>query len=163
MCNHLIADLKPMKGCGMAQDRIDREILIEAPRERVWSVLTEAKHVAEWFGDSAEIDLTPGGQASFGWSQHGRHQAVVVRVDPPSFFSYRWARKTDVPPEAGEATLVEFTLIEDGAATLLRVVETGFASLNATEEERAQSAQENTKGWTSELGELKEYAEQHPA
>ncbi len=64
-----------------------------------------------------------------------------------------------VAPTDGEATLVEFTLVPDGSGTLLRVVETGFASLNATAEEQVTSAEENAKGWTSELAELKEYAE----
>ncbi|HEY5988247.1 MAG TPA: SRPBCC family protein [Streptosporangiaceae bacterium] len=147
----------------MAQDRIEREIVIEAPRERVWAVLTQAEHVAQWFGDSAEIDLQPGGKAAFGWSEHGRHEAIVERVEPPDFFSYRWARKTDTAPGAGEATLVEFTLSNHGNGTLLRVVETGFASLNVTEEERSKASEENTQGWKSELAELKEYAEQPAA
>jgi uncharacterized protein YndB with AHSA1/START domain len=44
----------------MSADWIEREVLIEASRERVWAALTEAPLVAEWFGDSAEIDLRPG-------------------------------------------------------------------------------------------------------
>jgi len=136
----------------MAQDRIEREILIEAPRERVWAVLTNPEHVAKWFGDAAEIDLQPGGKA-----------AVVERVEPPEFFSYRWARKTGTAPAAGEATLVEFNLSAHENGTLLRVVETGFASLNVTEEEQAKASEENTEGWKSELAELKQYAEQPAA
>jgi uncharacterized protein YndB with AHSA1/START domain len=149
----------------MSHDRIEREILIEAPRERVWLVLTEPDHVARWFGDSAELDLRPGGKAAFGWSEEamGKFHAVIERVEPPSFLAYRWARKTEVAPTDGEATLVEFTLTPDGSDTLLRVVETGFGSLNATAAEQVTSAEENTKGWTAELAELKEYAERLPA
>jgi uncharacterized protein YndB with AHSA1/START domain len=143
----------------MARDQIEREIVIAAPRERVWAVLTEAEHVAQWFGDSAEIDLRPGGKAAFGWSEHGRHEAIVERVEPPQFFSYRWARKGDVAPGRGEATLVEFTLTVHDEGTLLRVVETGFDSLSLPEDERATASEENTQGWISELGELREYAE----
>ena len=147
----------------MAQDRIEREILIEAPRERVWDVLTNPEHVAKWFGDAAEIDLQPGGKAAFGWAGHGTYKAVVERVEPPEFFSYRWARKTGTAPAAGEATLVEFNLSAHENGTLLRVVETGFASLNVTEEEQAKASEENTEGWKSELAELKQYAEQPAA
>jgi uncharacterized protein YndB with AHSA1/START domain len=147
----------------MAQDRIEREIVIEAPRERVWAVLTQPEHIAQWFGDTAEIDLRAGGKAAFGWTEHGRHEAMVERVDPPGFFSYRWARGTDTAPTAGEATLVEFTLSAHGNGTLLRVVETGFDSLNLTEDERGRASADNTQGWISELGELKEYAERPAA
>jgi uncharacterized protein YndB with AHSA1/START domain len=149
----------------MSHDWIEREILIEASRERVWSVLTEAEHVAGWFGDSAELDLRPGGKAAFGWREEATavFHAVIERVEPPSFLSYRWARKTDTEPVAGESTLVEFTLTMDSLGTLVRVVETGFASLKASPEEQDKAAQENTEGWTSELAELKEYAERPAA
>ncbi len=147
----------------MSQDVIEREILIEASRERVWAVLTDAKHVAGWFGDAAEIDLRPGGKAAFGWKDHGRHLAVVERVDEPNFFSYRWARDTDAEPAEGASTLVEFTLTEIPTGTLLRVVETGFASLHGSAAEQDKALQENTQGWMSELAELKEYAERPTA
>jgi len=147
----------------MAQDRIEREIVIEASRERVWAVLTSAEHVAKWLGDTAEIDLRPGGKAAFGWSGHGTYEAVVERVQPPELFSYRWARKTGTAPTDGEATLVEFSLSPHGNGTLLRVVETGFASLNATGEEQATEFEEHAEGWKSELAELTEYAEQPAA
>jgi uncharacterized protein YndB with AHSA1/START domain len=149
----------------MSHDWIEREVLIDASGERVWSVLTEAPHVAAWFGDSAEIDLRPGGTATFGWREEGTgvFRAVIERVEPPSFLSFRWARKTDVQPLPGESTLVEFSLTEDITGTLLRVVETGFASLNVSQDEQDKAAAENLKGWTTELAELKEYAERPSA
>ena len=54
---------------------------------------------------------------------------------------------------------MEFTLTEVFAGTLLRVVETGFASLHGSAAEQDKAAQDNTQGWISELAELKEYAE----
>ncbi len=63
----------------------------------------------------------------------------------------------------GTSTVVEFTLTEITAGTLLRVVETGFASLHGTAEEQDKAVQENTEGWSSELAELKEYAERRAA
>jgi uncharacterized protein YndB with AHSA1/START domain len=147
----------------MLQDMIEREVLIDASRERVWAVLTDPKHIAGWFGDKAEMDPRPGGKAAFGWSEHGTHHAVVERAERPSFLSYRWARDIDTEPAAGNSTLVEFSLTEIVAGTLLRVVETGFASLHASEAEQDKAAQENTEGWQSELAELKEYAERPAA
>jgi uncharacterized protein YndB with AHSA1/START domain len=147
----------------MAQDWIEREIMIDASRERVWAVLTGAKQVARWFGDSAEIDLRPGGKATFGWTEHGVFQAVVEQVDPPGVFAYRWARDAGAEPVVGSSTVVEFTLTEVPTGTLLRVIETGFASLAVSAAGRAKAASENTRGWTDELAELKEYAERQAA
>jgi uncharacterized protein YndB with AHSA1/START domain len=147
----------------MLQDLIEREVLIEASRERVWAVLTDPKHIAGWFGDKAEMDPRPGGRAAFGWSEHGTFRAVVQRAEPPGFLSYRWARDVDTEPAEGNSTLVEFSLTEIFAGTLLRVVETGFASLHASEAEQDKAVQENTEGWQSELAELKEYAERSAA
>ncbi len=147
----------------MPQNWIEREVLIEASRERVWAVLTEPAHIAGWFGDTAEIDLRPGGTAAFGWTEHGTHRAVIDRVEPPNFLSYRWARDTEAEPAEGTSTLVEFTLTEVFAGTLLRVVETGFASLHGTEQDQDNAVEENTEGWQSELAELKEYAERPAA
>jgi uncharacterized protein YndB with AHSA1/START domain len=146
----------------MATDQIEREIIIAAPQERVWAVLTQPEHVASWFGDSAEIDLRPGGKIAFGWSQYSDavHRATVERVEPHGFFSYRWARPAGEDVTPGNSTLVEFTLTPaEPGSTRLRVVESGFTSLDASEAERATAAEENTKGWRDELGELKDYAE----
>lgn len=143
----------------MLQDLIEREVLIEASRERVWAALTDPAHIAGWFGDEAEMDPRPGGKAAFGWSDHGTYRAVVKRAEPPNMLSYRWARQIDTEPEEGNSTLVEFSLTDVFAGTLLRVVETGFASLHATEVEQDKAVEDNTAGWQSELAELKEYAE----
>jgi uncharacterized protein YndB with AHSA1/START domain len=147
----------------MPQDWIEREVLIEASLERVWAVLTDAPQVAGWFSDFAEIDLRPGGRAAFGWEQRGVHRAVIQRVEPPSGFSYRWARLPDAEPGEGNSTLIEFTLTEVFAGTLVRVVETGFASLHATEQEQDTALKENTDRWIAELAELKDYAERPAA
>jgi uncharacterized protein YndB with AHSA1/START domain len=146
---------------GVSIDQIEHEVLIDAPQERVWAVLTEAEHVAGWFGDRAEVDLRPGGAMLFGWTQYDSHYAArIERVEPPGFFSYRWAREPGGEVAAGISTLVEFTLTPAAAGqTVLRVVESGFASLTGGDEERATAVKENTEGWQSELGELKEYAE----
>lgn len=146
----------------MATDRVEREIVISAPRERVWAVLTEPGHVARWFGDLVEIDLRPGGRAVFGWTEYGSHEARIERVEPPGFFSYRWAHQAGDPVAGDTSTLVEFTLEQAGSGTRLRVVETGFATL-AGEEDRSTAVEENTTGWRNELGELKEYAQRAAA
>lgn len=143
----------------MTQDQIEREITIDAPPERVWSVLTDPRHVGVWFGDAgAEIDLRPGGAMELTWTEHGTAHARVERVEPPRFFSYRWALEQGEPVREGRSTLVEFMLEPDGdAATLLRVRESGFAALEISEEQRARHVAGNTEGWEIELGHLRDH------
>ena len=146
----------------MTPDSIERETTIEAPVERVWELLTQAQHVGRWFGDAgAEIDLRPGGAMVMHWREHGSTHARIEAVEPHSRFSYRWAPYKDpggTEPVDGNSTLVEFTLTPEGGGTRLRVVETGFASLATSDEQRARNFDGNTEGWAFELGELADYA-----
>jgi uncharacterized protein YndB with AHSA1/START domain len=141
----------------MVPDRIEREVVIDAPLEVVWAVVTAPHHVGSWFSDSAEIDLRPGGRGTLVWNEHGSFPLRVEKVDPPHAVSYRWARPAGAEPRAGNSTLIEFILSEEGDGTRLRVVESGFAELEGTEEEKAEHFEENTQGWEQELGELREY------
>jgi uncharacterized protein YndB with AHSA1/START domain len=147
----------------MTPDQIEREIVIDAPVERVWELITEAEHLGRWFGDAgAEIDLRPGGALVLRWSEHGTSRGHVVAVEPHIRFSYRWAPFKDPggqEPVEGNSTLVEFTLEPDGDATRLRVVESGFASLATSEEQRARNLDGNAAGWEHETGELRTYAQ----
>lgn len=137
-------------------DRIEREVLVKAPRERVWSAITAPEELTAWFGDTAEVDLRPGGEASFGWSGYGHSfRAVVETVEAPHRFSYRWASKSDTPLAAGPSTLVEFTLEEADEGTRVFVVESGFTSF--PEEEYEQAIGGNETGWDAELADLVEY------
>lgn len=142
----------------MVADRIEQEIVIEAPPEVVWELVTDPEHVGAWFGDAAEVDLRPGGDAALTWDEYGTFLARVERVEPPRFFSFRWARPADTPPAEGNSTLVEFSLSAEGEGTRLRVVESGFATLATSEDEKAQHLADNTEGWSVELGHLREYA-----
>jgi uncharacterized protein YndB with AHSA1/START domain len=144
----------------MLEDRIEREIEVAAPAARVWAALTEREHLAAWFGDAgAEVDLRPGGAITFSWQKHGKARAVIERVEPPTYFSYRWALQPDTEPRPGNSTLVEFTLEEHAASTRLRLVESGFRSLEWSGEEKARHVRDNVAGWATELQELADYLE----
>jgi uncharacterized protein YndB with AHSA1/START domain len=141
----------------MVPDSIAREIVIDAPPERVWAIVTEAQHLAGWFSDEVELDLRPGGAMLLTWHGHGSYRARVETVDPPRTFAFRWLRREDVDPAS--STLVVMTLSPEGTSTRLRVVESGFADLAWPEDERARYADENRVGWGVELDELRAYAE----
>ena len=145
----------------MVTDSIEREVAIAAPVERVWALLTQAEHLAAWFGDAgAEIDLRPGGAMTISWDKHGTALARVERVDPPRAFAFRWGTDAGVPPDPGTSTLVEFTLTPaDDGGTRVHVRESGFAGLHGGDADRARRAAENTEGWEIELGHLADLAQ----
>jgi uncharacterized protein YndB with AHSA1/START domain len=136
-------------------DEVRRELVIKAPRDRVWRALTEADQLTRWFPDkAAEVDLRPGGNAVLEWDE-AKAEAVVDVVEPPGRLVFRWR-----PEGLGRPfTTVSFTLEElgDGDSTRVRLVESGFASL--PDQIETQSQKGNDEGWAHELQELKEYLE----
>lgn len=144
----------------MVPERIEREILIEAPLETVWAVVTEPEHIGGWFSDSADIDLRPGGKAILNWKEHGTAHGRVEKVEPPRFFSFRWIRSAGTELREGNSTLVEFSLSAEGDGTRLRVVESGFPELDGSDDDKARYAEEHRQGWELELDELREYVRQ---
>ncbi|MFJ9414209.1 SRPBCC family protein [Streptomyces sp. NPDC101227] len=148
---------------GDAKDRIEREITIAAPVERVWAVLTEPEHVGSWFGqgEPTPVDLRPGGIMHLDHGEYGQFPTVIVKVEPPHHFSYRWAsaHPGDVATERN-STLVEFTLTPEGEGTRLRVVESGFAGLHIPEERtKTASYESHSEGWSGQVKNIKQYAE----
>ena len=143
----------------MAPDAIEREILIDAPPSVVWAIVTEAQHLGGWFSDEAEIDLRPGGRMLLTWREHGTYEGRVEMVDAPRVFAFRWQTREGEFSETN-STLVVMTLETEGAGTRLRVVESGFATLPWPDDARARYADENAKGWLTELDELRDYVAQ---
>ena len=145
----------------MSTDTIEREVAIEAPVERVWSLITQAEHLGTWFGEAgADIDLRPGGALEVRWEGHVL-TGVVQTVQPTSLFAFRWRQVetgTDVELAAGNSTLVEFSLTSEGESTRVRVVESGFESLDLPVEDQKGLHDGHTEGWRNELGELAGYA-----
>jgi uncharacterized protein YndB with AHSA1/START domain len=141
----------------MVPQRIEREILIHAPVDVVWEVVTEPEHISGWFSDSVDLDPRPGGRAVLHWNEHGTVHGRVERVEPPYFFSFRWV--VGPGPELAEdnSTLVEFSLSAEGASTRLTVVESGFRDLAGPDDEKQRHFDSHRRGWELELGELDEY------
>jgi uncharacterized protein YndB with AHSA1/START domain len=147
----------------MTADRIDREISIAAPVDRVWAVLTEPEHVGAWFGQGspAEVDLRPGGTMVLDHGQYGVFPTRIEKVDPPHYLAYRWASAyPGEPATETNSTLVEFTLTPDGDGTRLTLSESGFATLSIPPERVPTAGYEShSGGWTEVLGNLRTYAE----
>ena len=92
---------------------IRKEIVLPAPREEVWEALTEPERLEDWFANDVELDLRPGGGASFRWSNGEERHATVIDVEHERRLAFEW-------DDEGE---VAFTLDDDVDGTRLTVEE----------------------------------------
>lgn len=139
-------------------DEIISEIRIAAPRERVFSALTDPAKVPLWWGQrgvysckSFERELRPGGKwRSAGTGPDGRAFEVTgkyIQVDPPTLLEFSW-----IASWTGDAkTTVRYELEEDGGETLLRVRHMGLAA--------HPELREAYQGWPRMLGWIAAYVE----
>lgn len=142
----------------MVPEQIENELVIDAPPERVWAILTEAEHIRHWFAfDGATIDPRPGGELVMQWKEHGVFYSRVEIFEPPRRFAFRGSFRPDEMPAPGNTTLVMFTLVPEGAGTRVRVVESGFRDLAIPEAEQAAFAEGNIQGWNGAFSALQEY------
>jgi uncharacterized protein YndB with AHSA1/START domain len=146
-------------------DRIERSILINAPRERVWRALSNAEQFGTWFGANLKgLSFVPGQRARGnitypGW-EHVYFDVLVERVEPQDLLSYRWhpyAVDPAVDYTQEEPTLVTFTLTDaPGNGTLLKVVESGFDKVPP--HRRLEAFRMNSGGWEAQMENIRRHA-----
>jgi uncharacterized protein YndB with AHSA1/START domain len=144
-----------------SNDRIEQQIVINAPLERVWELVTRPGWWAPADVEEPAV-RTPGHQTVRESAKWGRFIVETVRIEPQTYAAFRWASQfPGEEPAPGRTTLVEFLVEEKepGRGVSVTVVESGFASLDATEAQRKSGFDDNTAGWKLELASLKERSE----
>ncbi|WP_235835194.1 SRPBCC family protein [Piscinibacter terrae] len=150
-----------------ATDRIERHIVIQAPRDRVWRALSNAEEFGQWFGTDLKGQTFAPGQRVRGLVSGCGHDnvwfdAVVDRIEPQNLFSYRWHPAPIDPAvdyDQEEPTLVTFTLKDaPGQGTLLTVVESGFDKVPP--QRRLEAFRMNDGGWAAQLKNIARHASQ---
>jgi uncharacterized protein YndB with AHSA1/START domain len=143
-------------------DRIEKKVVLKAPRSRVWRAISDAEQFGEWF--RVKLDGTfKEGQSIRGKMLHkgfedAQLELEIERIDPEKYFAYRWHpyaidSKTDYSKEP--TTLVEFRLEDAADGTALTIVETGFDKIPAAR--RAEAFRMNDNGWTSQVRNIESY------
>lgn len=137
-------------------DRIEKKIVLRAPRARVWRALTDATEFGTWFRVKLETEFALGKSASgnitYPGYEHVRFTATVERMDAERLFAFRWhpaAIDPAVDYSTEPTTLVEFRLDEVSEGTQLTVVESGFDRIPAAR--RAEAFRMNSDGWAEQL------------
>lgn len=144
-------------------DRIERKILLKAPRSQVWRALANAEAFGQWFGvDLAGKGFVAGertqGQITYPGYEHLVWDVLVERVEPERVFSFRWhpyavEPQTDYSQES--ETRVQFELEDMGGGTLLKVVESGFNDI--PEARRLKAFRMDSRGWDEQMANIEEY------
>ncbi|HEX4224354.1 MAG TPA: SRPBCC domain-containing protein [Pseudonocardiaceae bacterium] len=134
------------------QDKIEREIHINAGIDRVWELVSQP---GWWVGEGVDDGATfvdEGEYLVVTHPKHGRFPIKVEDVRPTDYLAYRWASAfAGEEPTEGRGTLVEFWLAERDGGTQVRVVESGFAALATSADARQGAFEGNTEGWRQEL------------
>jgi len=148
----------------MTTDRIEKQIFLRTPRQRVWRALVDSKEFGTWFGVKFAGPFTPGARVrgtvvgtavDAGIAKLQKQYAgvpfeiTVDRIEPERLLSFRWhpnAVEPGVDYTREPTTLIVFTLEDVTGGVLLTVTESGFDQIPL--ERRAQAFEANDQGWS---------------
>jgi uncharacterized protein YndB with AHSA1/START domain len=148
----------------MSTDRIVKQIVLRAPRSRVWRALADSSEFGTWFGLKLEGPFVAGKpirgvlaptkiDEEVGRAQKSHEglafEILIDRIEPERLFSLRWhpfAVDPSVDYSAEPMTLVTFELEDEGAGTQLTLTESGFDRLPI--ERRRKAFEANDGGWS---------------
>jgi uncharacterized protein YndB with AHSA1/START domain len=141
-------------------DRIEKTVVLRAPRSKVWRALTDPAQFSEWFGARLKDAFNPGarvrGPVTSPGYEHLTMDITINQVEPERLFSWRWHPGGDADIDPSEPmTLVVFELEEVPEGTRLKVTETGFDRIPPAR--RGKAYRENDEGWTGQFKNLRKY------
>jgi len=144
-------------------DRIERTILLKAPRSRVWRALSNAAEFGAWFGvDFKGKAFVAGkpvrGKITYPGYDHLVMEVQIERIEPERLLSWRWhpaAIDAAVDYSDEPTTLVEFELSEAEGGTVLAVVESGLDKIPLAR--RATVFRLNSSGWDEQMRNIEKH------
>jgi uncharacterized protein YndB with AHSA1/START domain len=144
-------------------DRIERKVLIKAPRTRVWRALSDAGEFGDWFGVNFKGKTFVAGKhvqgkITYPGYEHLTMDVLIERIVPEQLLSWRWHPaaidpKVDYSQEL--TTLVEFELRDVDGDTMLTVVESGLDKIPLAR--RADVFRMNSSGWDEQMENIKKH------
>ena len=154
-------------------DRIEKKIVLRAPRARVWRAISDAKEFGTWFGVELDGPFVAGAlltgrivptradpevaraQKPY---EGARFEITVERIEPMRLLSFRWHPFAVDPSHdysREPTTLVVFELAEAANRVELTITESGFDRLPP--ERRAKAFDMNEQGWAGQAKLIEKY------
>jgi uncharacterized protein YndB with AHSA1/START domain len=141
---------------GPSTDRITKQVVLRAPRSRVWRAIATAEEFGAWFRMNLEGEFAEGatirGRVTHPGFEHVTLEMRVERIDPERYFSYRWHPHAIDPAmdySSEPTTLVEFVLEESPDGTSLTIIESGFDQIPLAR--RDEAFRMNDRGWSGQI------------
>jgi len=153
----------------VSTDRLEKKVLLRAPRSRVWRALTDPVQFGQWFGARLPAAAFAPGRTARGPITHPGYEHLTLEItiekmEPERLFSWRWHPHAVDPKRdysKDPTTLVVFTLEEAEGGTLLTVVESGFDKVPSAY--RATAFRGNRDGWAEQMKNIERHVSAHPA
>ena len=141
-------------------DRIEKVVILEAPRSRVWQAIGNSAEFGAWFNCVFDAPFEAGAQVTATLEEPGwegtQFPLYIERIEEGRHLSFRWHPGAPGEDLAGQpTTLVSFDLEDAGKGTRLRIVESGFDALPA--DRRTTALEQNTGGWNEQAKRLAAY------
>jgi uncharacterized protein YndB with AHSA1/START domain len=144
-------------------DRIRKQILLTAPKQRVWDAIADSRRFGEWFGVDIDGAFEPGarvrGRIRDPRYAHIPFEVTIDSVEPQQRLAWRWHPQGAVEPDVDHsnepATQVVFELEEQAGGILLTIVESGFDALPAALRESLYRG--NADGWSQQVEAISRY------
>lgn len=136
---------------------VERSVLIEAPRPRVWQAITDPTQLEQWYapGCAWEIpDLQEGATVKFHNTDTDIQLATIEALDPLKEFTLRWQLD---PAHPGITLLNSFLLEEADGSTRVTVSQAGYESL--PDGMREEQLRQDADAYTAIAESLKSYPE----
>jgi uncharacterized protein YndB with AHSA1/START domain len=144
-------------------DRIERKIVLKAPRARVWRALTNVGEFNSWFGVKLQGQQFTAGRTFSGPVTHPGYEHIsmemtIEKIEPERLMSWRWhpnAIDPEVDYSSEPTSLVEFQLQDAVGGTLLTVVESGIDNIPVAR--RLQVFRMNSEGWEIQMKNIEKH------
>jgi uncharacterized protein YndB with AHSA1/START domain len=156
-----------------SSDKIEKSIVLRAPRERVWHAISDAASFGRWFGVEFDREFASGARmlgrcvptqvdAEIAKAQESyagiTFEIQIERIEPMRLFSFRWhpfAIDPNVDYANEPTTLIEFVLSDADGGTKVTITESGFSKIPL--ERRVKAFEANDEGWEMQVQLLAKY------
>jgi uncharacterized protein YndB with AHSA1/START domain len=108
---------------------VEREVRVAARPETVFPYFTDPERMRRWMGRTISLDPRPGGALRIDYNGEDIVSGAYVELDPPRrvVFTWGWEAPGDPVPPGASTVDVTLTPLDDGAATLVRLVHRDLA------------------------------------
>lgn len=138
---------------------LEAEIALEAEPEAVWSALTDARELTNWFPLQAGVEPGEGGKIHVSWDGSWEADMEIEVWKPGKHLrtTWPWTDEEGMRGRPNQVAVDYYIEARQGGGTVLRLVHSGFP----VGDEWEDIFDGTRRGWSYELQSLRHYVENH--